>query len=155
MCLRETVYDCKFIGGLKMTIIEKKEYLKRYKRAKQRIEAITTELENIRLEALPGGIDYSRDKIQSSPSNSQMDDYIIKVETLINKLNKLKSDSVDICTEILNVISSIDDDTYQAVLHRRYILLQSWEEISESMHYSMQWVLLKHGEALAELQILE
>ena len=141
--------------GLKMTIIEKKEYLKRYKRAKQRIEAITTELENIRLEALPGGIDYSRDKIQSSPSNSQMDDYVIKVETLINKLNKLKSDSVDICTEILNVISSIDDDTYQAVLHRRYILLQSWEEISESMHYSMQWVLLKHGEALAELQILE
>lgn len=141
--------------GLKMTIIEKKEYLKRYKRAKQRIEAITTELENIRLEALPGGIDYSRDKIQFSPSNSQMDDYVIKVETLINKLNKLKSDSVDICTEILNVISSIDDDTYQAVLHRRYILLQSWEEISESMHYSMQWVLLKHGEALAELQILE
>lgn len=138
-----------------MTIIEKKEYLKRYKRAKQRIEAITTELENIRLEALPGGIDYSRDKIQCSPSNSQMDDYVIKVETLINKLNKLKSDSVDICTEILNVISSINDDTYQAVLHRRYILLQSWEEISESMHYSMQWVLLKHGEALAELQILE
>ena len=41
-----------------MTIIEKKEYLKRYKRAKQRIEAITTELESIRLEALPGGIDY-------------------------------------------------------------------------------------------------
>lgn len=138
-----------------MTIIEKKEYLKRYKRAKQRIEAITTELENIRLEALPGGIDYSRDKIQFSPSNSQMDDYVIKVETLINKLNKLKSDSVDICTEILNVISSIDDDTYQAVLHRRYILLQSWEEISESMHYSMQWVLIKHDEALAELQILE
>ena len=138
-----------------MTIIEKKEYLKRYKRAKQHIEAITTELESIRLEALPGGIDYSRDKIQFSPSNSQMDDYVIKVETLINKLNKLKSDSVDICTEILNVISSIDDDTYQAVLHRRYILLQSWEEISESMHYSMQWVLLKHGEALAELQILE
>ena len=138
-----------------MTIIEKKEYLKRYKRAKQRIEAITTELENIRLEALPGGIDYSRDKIQFSPSNSQMDDYVIKVETLINKLNKLKSDSVDICTEILNVISSIDDDTYQAVLHRRYILLQSWEEISESMHYSMQWALLKHGEALAELQIVE
>ena len=138
-----------------MTIIEKKEYLKRYKRAKQRIEAITTELENIRLEALPGGIDYSRDKIQFSPSNSQMDDYVIKVETLINKLNKLKSDSVDICTEILNVISSIDDDTYQAVLHRRYILLQSWEELSESMHYSMHWVLLKHGEALAELQILE
>lgn len=138
-----------------MTIIEKKEYLKRYKRAKQRIESITTELECIKLEALPGGIDYSRDKIQLSPSNSQMDDYVIKVETLINKLNKLKSDSVDICTEILNVISSIDDDTYQAVLHRRYILLQSWEEISESMHYSMQWVLLKHGEALAELQILE
>ena len=87
-----------------MTIIEKKEYLKRYKRAKQRIEAIAMELENIRLEALPGGIDYSRDKIQSSPSNSQMDDYVIKVETLINKLNKLKSDSVDICTEILNIV---------------------------------------------------
>ena len=101
-----------------MTIIEKKEYLKRYKRAKQRIEAITTELESIRLEALPGGIDYSRDKIQFSPSNSQMDDYVIKLETLINKLNKLKSDSVDICTEILNVISYIDDVTYLAVLHR-------------------------------------
>lgn len=136
-----------------MTIEEKKNYLKQYKRAIQKIAVLQTEIDNLLLMALPGGIDYSRDKIQTSPTNDQMLNYVIKAEDLNRKLNNLKTESIDICNKIINTIESLDNVTYQTLLHRRYILLQTWEDIAESMSYSVQWVYLTHCEALADLII--
>lgn len=136
-----------------MTIEEKKNYLKRYKRARHKIDVLQTEIDNLLLMALPGGIDYSKDKIQTSPSNDQMINYVIKVEELTEQINKLKEESLDVCQNIIELISSIKNDTYQTVLHRRYILMQPWEEIASGMGYSIQWVYLTHCEALADLDI--
>lgn len=136
-----------------MTIEEKKQYLKRYKRAYQKIKVLEEEIVNIRLEALPSGIDYSKDKIQTTPTNDQMMNYAAKLEELEAKLHKIRCKSIDICNEILDTISTINNDTYQTLLHRRYILLQEWEDIALSMGYSIQWVYLTHCEALAELDI--
>ena len=136
-----------------MTIEEKKNYLKRYKRARHKIDVLQTEIDNLLLMALPGGIDYSKDKIQTSPSNDQMINYVIKVEELTEQINKLKEESLDVCQNIIETITSIKNDTYQTVLHRRYILMQSWEEISVGMHYSTQRLYELHCEALAEMNI--
>jgi len=136
-----------------MTIQEKKDYLKQYKRAIMKIAALEESLVDVRLNQLPCGFDYAKDKVQTSPSNDAMDNYVIRMDELLTKLHNTKVQAVNTCTEILGVISTIDNDKYQTVLHRRYILLQSWEEIAASMNYSVQWVYLTHGEALAELDI--
>jgi len=136
-----------------MTIEEKKNYLKRYKHAVAKIKALDEELQNINLDALPGGIDYAKDKVQTTPSADQMVNYAIRVEEILNKIHSERVKAVNACTEILYAIDTIENDTYQTILHRRYILLQTFEEIADSMGYSVQWVYLMHGEALADIQI--
>lgn len=136
-----------------MTIQEKKSYLKQYKRAVQKIKILEKELENLRYSAMPGGIDYSKDKIQTTPTNDQMINYVIKVEDLAKSIMDLRIKAVELSINIIDYIASLDNDTYQTILHRRYILLESWEEIASEMDYSVQWVYLTHGEALAELPL--
>lgn len=136
-----------------MTIEEKKNYLKRYKRAVAKIKALDEELHNLDLDALPGGIDYSKDKIQTTPTNDQMVNHMIRLEELITSINTTKIKAVEVCSEILYAIDTVDNDTYQTILHRRYILLQTWEEIGVAMSYSTQRLYELHCEALAELTI--
>lgn len=58
--------------------------------------------------------------------------------------------------EIEQVIDKIPDETHREILERRYLLYESWEEISEEMHYSEQHLYRLHGVALTYLrEILE
>lgn len=104
---------------------------------------------------MPGGIDYSKDKIQTTPTNDQMINYMIRLEDLEKTIHKLKLEAITTCENILNTISSLDDEIYQTILHRRYILFETWEQISFEMNYSTQRLYELHGEALADLNIRE
>lgn len=119
----------------------------------QKIKVVENEIDNIRYSALPGGIDYSKDRIQTTPTNDQMINYVGKLEELENTMLSTRAEAVEVCKDIIETISTIDNDIYQTVLHRRYILLQAWEDIADDMGYSLQWVYLTHCEALAEIQI--
>lgn len=134
-----------------MNIQDKKNYLKQYKRAVKKIAAIEMELHDLHLMQLPSGIDYSKDKIQTSSTGDQMLNFAARLDELETNLMNEKIKAVNVCTEILNTISAIENDTYQTVLHRRYILLQSWEDIAKDMNYSPQRLYEIHGEALAEV----
>lgn len=138
-----------------MTVQEKKEYLKQYKRAIAKIKALEEELNDLRLNTLPGGIDYSKDKVQTTATSDQMINYMIHVEDISKKININKQLAVMKCNAILEAIDSVDNDLYQTILHRRYILIQPWEEIAEDLHYSMQRLYELHGEALAEVHIIK
>lgn len=136
-----------------MTIEEKKQFLKRYKRAVAKIKALNEELDNIEYDALPSGIDYSKDKVQTTATSNQMINHVIRVEEMLELIHKTRQSAIEDCTKIIKAIDTINNDTYQALLHRRYILLQTWEDIAESMHYSTQRLYELHGEALAEINI--
>lgn len=136
-----------------MTIDEKKQFMKGYKKAVAKIKALDEELYNIQLNALPSGIDYSRDKVQTTPTSDQMVNYAISVERMEELLQKTRQQAVETCTEILHVIDTTDNDIYQTILHRRYILLQTWEEIAYSMNYSTQRIYELHVDALADIII--
>lgn len=138
-----------------MTIQEKKNYLKQYKKLIQKINVLEKELHDINLSSLPGGIDYSKDKIQTTPTNDQMINYVIKLEDLENSILSLRMEAINVCNNILETISTLEDETYQAILHRRYILFESWEQISFEMNYSTQRLYELHGEALADMNIRE
>lgn len=136
-----------------MTIAEKKIYLKKYKHLIEQIKYLEAEQENLKYMMMPGGIDYSKDKIQTSPSNSQMADYVARVMELEENIFKLKADAIKTCNEIVKVISECQNELYQNILHARYILLKSWEEISNDLNYSTQRLYELHCEALCELNI--
>lgn len=70
---------------------------------------------------------------------------------LIDK--KAEQDSVnealiDLRREACDLLNRLDDDKHYKVLHRRYILYRSFENIAVEMGYSYRNILYLHGRAL-------
>jgi len=79
-------------------------------------------------EALPGGVDYSKDRIQSSPGDSMFSLYLriqMRCEELdsriawLNEQMRLMEDEVN----------AVKDAPSKRMLHMRYIEMQGWREI--------------------------
>lgn len=55
--------------------------------------------------------------------------------------------------EIKCCIAALNNPELEAVLIRRYIVFQSWEQIAEEMHYSVRTILRRHTDALEKLSL--
>ena len=127
-----------------------KEELKEIRFLDERINSKLRQLEE--LKAMKGavcGIDYSRDKIQTSPSNSQ-EDLIIKITDLELEINKDIDKLVDMknkAREEINRLSGV----HGAILELRYIECKDWDEISYRLNFSEREIYRKHREALKKI----
>lgn len=50
--------------------------------------------------------------------------------------------------EIKRCIAEIGEPELEAVLMRRYVHFQTWEQIADEMHYSMRTIRRRHSDAL-------
>ena len=98
-----------------------------------------------------GGMQIS-ERVQTSPTNDAMDNTIIRLEKVSREIENTISDMLDKKEKVAAVINKIDNLKYREVLYRRYALCQSWETISEKMHYSIRQVQRLNGFALQEIE---
>lgn len=84
-----------------------------------------------------------------------MEDIIIKILMLENEINADIDRMVDLKNEILNAISTIDDEEYRIVLEKRYINYESWEDIALDMGCGVDNIYKIHGRALKKMKISE
>lgn len=97
-----------------------------------------------------GGIDYSADRIQSTPEN-KLENAMIKLSDRIEHIDQaIALLSVDI-DDRLNNIEKINDTNYRNILFKRYSEYKSLEEISVEMGYVYNYTCNLHGSALKEL----
>ena len=111
----------------------------------QRIE----ELEEMRARiSVVTGIDYSKDRVQSTPEsgNKQIEnlvDFENGLLDLIYKETKVKH-------RIIGEIQELNNPVYVDLLFRRYVECHSFERIASDMGYAYHYVCTLHGEALKE-----
>lgn len=94
-----------------------------------------------------GSIDYSKERVDTSPSNNQMDKIIDLVDSaaeLREELTKLHS----LKRQILGRIERVSDERYHKLLWLKYVELHSLEQISREMQYTYEYVRRLHIEAL-------
>ena len=91
------------------------------------------------------------EKVHTSPTNDAMDNTIIRLEKISTDIEKTIADMLDKKEEVEQVINKIDNLKYREVLYRRYSSCQSWETISEKMHYSKRQAQRLNGFALQEV----
>lgn len=92
------------------------------------------------------------EKVQSSGSQSKMENAVVKcvdieseIECLINKLIATKKD-------IISIIEQVDNPTEYNVLHMKYIQYMTYEEIAERYGKEYGWATTTHGRALKSVQ---
>ena len=84
-------------------------------------------------------------KAQRAALNRELQQYELDQLTYLSELWSKR-------TEVLRVISKIKKTTYYKLLKYRYCDYLSLEEIAVTLHYTYQYIVLMHGDALKEVQ---
>lgn len=133
-----------------MTIGDVKQYLKEIKYKQQYLQRLKKRRESLHLDVSFGGIDYSADRIQSTPKN-KLEEAVVK---LSDRLERIDNEVAKVSLEIDDRVKSIEmlsNDTYKNILFKRYVEDKSFEEISVELQYAYNYTCTLHGEALVDL----
>ena len=91
-------------------------------------------------------IDYSKDKVQTSPSN-QIENTIIKIMDHEEKIAKDIDNLIEMKEQARKAINKVEG-IYGVVLEMRYLECMQFEEIAYRLNYSLVHIHRLHGQAL-------
>lgn len=128
-----------------------KEYLDQIRKLDIKIGQRITELEQMRQRlSVISGIDYSKDRVQSSPSsgNAQVE----KLVDMDREIWGMIEQETELKHKIIDEIQQLENPIYVDLLFRRYVQCHSFERIACDMGYVYNYVCNLHGEALREFE---
>ncbi len=131
-----------------------KEYLQQLKRLDTVINQKNKELAALRLKSQSaGGIDYSKDRMQSSPSgDASFVKPICRIIDLEAEINAEIDRFVDEKHKVINQIQGLKNSDYISLLFKRYVEFKSLEKICVEMNFSYDYIKHLHGYALQDFE---
>lgn len=97
-------------------------------------------------------IDYSKDRVTSSPvSPDRFGDLIDKLSGLRQAFIEEANQYLDVMKEVRRLIDSVTDARYHELLCRRYLFYERWERIACEMNYDIRHVRRLHKRALEQV----
>lgn len=128
-----------------------KEFLNDVRRQHSRVEACKERLKEIEMEVLSIKSPQLGDKIQSNSTRS-LDEVVWRLEAKRAETSREFIKLMDLQDKAEALISYEKDHDRWAVLYRRYIINQKWEEIAVQMHLDLRWIYRIHGSSLHDLE---
>lgn len=131
-----------------------KEYLQQLQRLDTVINQKIKEVHDLRLQAQStGGIDYSKERVQTSPSgDAPFVKLIGRIIDLEQEINAEIDAFVDDKHKIINQIQGLKNSDYISLLFKRYVEFKKFETIAVEMNFTYQYVVELHGYALKDFQ---
>lgn len=131
-----------------------KEYLNRLRYIDTVINQKKQEVEKLRLiaESTPG-IDYSRERVQISPSGDAP--FIPIVNRILELENEINADIDELIEEkykIIKQIQSLPDIRHVRILYKKYVEFKSLEQIADELGYAYAYVRSLHTDALVNFE---
>lgn len=124
-----------------------REYLQQIRIMDIKIGQRITELSQMRDRiSIISGIDYSKDRVQTSPTTGNK-----QIETLVDleaEISRMINKEAELKHRIIGEIQQLENPIYVDVLFRRYVDCQYFEEIAVDMMYSYSRIRHIHADAL-------
>lgn len=135
-----------------MTSEEKKEYLQGYRRIYRKILLLQYKKASL-IESMESAKAVEYSDMPKVHKNTDLSDYIVKLDELITEINYKKQELEEKRLEIERCIVGLDDKERQ-VIRKRYIELRKWGDISKIMSLNIRTVYRVHGRALNKIVIV-
>ena len=129
-----------------------KTYLNRIRLLDERISDNLEELEQLNSLLTRVTAAVSGEVVSCSKDPDKMTDVVAKIIKLREKLNRDVDKYVDIKQEAADLLSKVDNQVHYTILHSRYVLYKTWEQIADEIGYTYQWTCHLHGLALLEFE---
>jgi hypothetical protein len=131
-----------------------KEYLQQLQRLDTVINQKIKELGDLRLKSRSvGSIDYSKERVQTSPSgDAPFVKLIGRIIDLEQEINAEIDAFVDDKHKIINQIQGLKNSKYIEILYKHYVEFKRLEVVAVEMNFTYQYVVELHGYALKDFQ---
>lgn len=125
-----------------------KAFLNRAFYINQRINSKVEQIASLNALANKVTTTYSQAPASGSHNNHKMEDIIIKIVAMEEDINSDIDELLDIKAEIIGAINAVENEEHRTILEKRYLSLESWEDIAADMNYGVRNVFILHGKAL-------
>jgi hypothetical protein len=131
-----------------------KEYLQQLQRLDTVINQKIKEVDDLRLKSRSvGSIDYSKERVQTSPSgDAPFVKLIGRIIDLGAEINAEIDAFVDEKHRIINQIQALKNSKYIEILYKHYVEFKRLEVVAVEMNFTYQYVVELHGYALKDFQ---
>lgn len=131
-----------------------KEYLQQLQRLDTVINQKIKEVDDLRLKSRSvGSIDYSKERVQTSPSgDAPFVKLIGRIIDLEAEINAEIDAFVDEKHRIINQIQALKNSKYIEILYKHYVEFKKLEVVAVEMNFTYQYVVELHGYALKDFQ---
>lgn len=134
-----------------MTRSEVRRILWGYQNARVRLLKATMEKSEIYDLMTSISVDYSKVKVVSSASSDRMSSLMVRMENLMDKVDKAVKDATSEMEYVRDLIDLVSDVRTQEVLTRRYIVGESWKDIAEEMSTDTRSLLRRQAKGIDEI----
>lgn len=90
--------------------------------------------------------------VSGSKNHDKMTDAVEKIINLQEQINRDVDKYVDIKRDTMDLLLQIENPVHYKILHSRYVLYKTWEQIACDIGFTYQWVCQLHGVALLEFE---
>lgn len=131
-----------------------KEYLQQLQRLDTVINQKIKEVHDLRLKSQStGSIDYSKERVQTSPSgDAPFVKLIGRIIDLEAEINAEIDRYVDEKHRIINQIQGLKNSKYIEILYKHYVEFKRLEVVAVEMNFTYQYIVELHGYALKDFQ---
>ena len=132
-----------------MTTDDVKNWLNRAREAARELDALSESKQALYLRAVSMTQRYDGDAVSGSRDpHGKMDAYAAYADMVARKAAELS----EVSGEIMRVIRQAPDGTQRAILTRRYLSFQTWEQVADALTYTTRNVIRIHGKALTAVK---
>lgn len=131
-----------------------KEYLGQIENSSRMIQNKLSEIYQLKAMACSVGVSSDKERVQTSGSKDMLGNTVSKIVDLEKETDKMVDGYIEKRKHIISQIDSLTNKDYYSVLTLRYVLNNTFDEISEKMNYSIRNVFKLHGRALQEFEKL-
>ncbi len=98
-----------------------------------------------------GSFDYSKDRVQTSPSgDAQYAKTVERIADIEAEVSNLITDYASRKNIVISQIQALEDPKYVKILYKRYVEFKMLRKIASEMGYTYQYIILLHGNALKD-----
>ena len=128
-----------------------KEYLRQLWNLDREIEIKYRELEELRAQVgIKAQPDPTDNVGHSGNTSDPVSDIAVRIVQMEHRINRKIDRLINLKRKITAQIDGMENRNYRMVLTCRYVLMQTWDDVAESVGYERRQCIRIHGMALQE-----
>ncbi len=133
---------------------EKKDYLKSYKKTRNRLNSLELQRKQIKIDMLHVKASQGDGMPRGKGETNDLSRYIEQMANLEEWIDDKRNELLDKQSKITEAINALDDEDECTIMTEKYLNGKTWEQVSEDNGFAWRTMHRIHGRALKKIKLV-